>query len=152
MDRLGMSHTIGENPPSPDLGWRVRAASVAKKGLAVCGGLAVLRLLYAVGLGLPCMFHLVTGLWCPGCGATRALVALEHGDLHSAVRNNALLFLLAPILAAKLGIDLFRYIKNGAPPKDGTPWIVLSCALMAVAILFAAARNTPWFAFLAPLP
>ncbi|MGN1205636.1 MAG: DUF2752 domain-containing protein [Eubacterium sp.] len=32
----------------------------------------------------PCLFHLVTGLPCPGCGGTRAFVALLHGDiLHS---------------------------------------------------------------------
>ena len=27
----------------------------------------------------PCAFHLVTGLYCPGCGGTRATVFLMHG-------------------------------------------------------------------------
>lgn len=26
----------------------------------------------------PCMFHMVTGLYCPGCGGTRALIAFVH--------------------------------------------------------------------------
>ena len=28
----------------------------------------------------PCLFHAFTGLYCPGCGATRALHRLVHGD------------------------------------------------------------------------
>lgn len=30
---------------------------------------------------LPCLFQLVTGLYCPGCGGTRAVMYLLHGDL-----------------------------------------------------------------------
>lgn len=28
-----------------------------------------------------CVFHYVTGLYCPGCGGTRAVLALMHGKL-----------------------------------------------------------------------
>src|SRR5215472_13657034 len=37
-----------------------------------------------------CQFHQLTGLHCPGCGATRALYALLHGDLVTALHDNAL--------------------------------------------------------------
>lgn len=30
---------------------------------------------------LPCLFKQVTGLYCPGCGGTRAAVYLLHGEL-----------------------------------------------------------------------
>ena len=46
--------------------------------LVICAGL-----LYAVfvkwsGIAIPCLFHLVTGLKCPGCGVTQMCVALLH--------------------------------------------------------------------------
>ena len=34
----------------------------------------------------PCWFHLITGYFCPGCGGTRAVRALFHGQLLQAVR------------------------------------------------------------------
>ena len=40
------------------------------------------ELIESAGQGIyPCLFHLVTGAYCPGCGGTRALLALLHGRL-----------------------------------------------------------------------
>ena len=30
---------------------------------------------------LPCILHSLTGLYCPGCGGTRAVISLLHGNL-----------------------------------------------------------------------
>lgn len=38
-----------------------------------------------------CLFHAMTGLDCPGCGATRAAYQLLHGHLLRALRDNALI-------------------------------------------------------------
>jgi hypothetical protein len=43
-----------------------------------------------------CVFHDLTGLQCPGCGTTRALHHLLHGDVAGAFRLNAMLFLGLP--------------------------------------------------------
>jgi hypothetical protein len=46
-----------------------------------------------------CVFHELTGLQCPGCGTTRALHHLLHGDLAGALHFNAMLFVVAPFAA-----------------------------------------------------
>jgi hypothetical protein len=43
-----------------------------------------------------CAFHALTGLQCPGCGTTRALHHLLHGDGGGAFRLNAMLFVAIP--------------------------------------------------------
>jgi hypothetical protein len=43
-----------------------------------------------------CAFHSLTGLQCPGCGTTRALHHLLHGDVAGAFRLNAMLFVAVP--------------------------------------------------------
>ena len=45
-----------------------------------------------------CMFHVVTGLDCPGCGALRATHKLLHGDVAAAFALNPLYVLLLPLL------------------------------------------------------
>lgn len=42
----------------------------------------------------PCPFLALTGIDCPGCGGTRATLALLDGDLHRAVDHNLLVLLL----------------------------------------------------------
>lgn len=51
-----------------------------------------------------CVFHELTGLHCPGCGATRALHALAHGQIVRALWCNALL--VALILALPVWLAL----------------------------------------------
>jgi hypothetical protein len=47
----------------------------------------------------PCLFHEITGLDCPGCGAQRALHQLLHGNIIAAFRLNAMFVLSLPIVA-----------------------------------------------------
>ncbi len=47
----------------------------------------------------PCLFHQLTGLDCPGCGAQRALHQLLHGNIIAALRLNAMFVLSLPLLA-----------------------------------------------------
>lgn len=52
------------------------------------------------GVGfLPCPFRTLTGLWCPGCGLTRATHHLFRGDLGQALRFNLFVVLILGGLA-----------------------------------------------------
>ncbi len=56
----------------------------------------------AAGSRFPaCGFHAVTGLWCPGCGLTRATHALLRGDVAGAISRNVFTpFVLTAIVLA----------------------------------------------------
>ena len=66
--------------------------------------------------GFPCLFHLLTGLYCPGCGGTRAVRAMAAGNLRLSFQYHPLVLYTA---AAKnprwyLGHEtLFVYIAAG---------------------------------------
>jgi hypothetical protein len=65
-----------------------------------------------VPMFLPCEFHQLTGLDCPGCGAQRALHQLLHGNLVAAIRLNAMFVLSLPLFAWLGGRFLMRTWKN----------------------------------------
>jgi hypothetical protein len=95
-----------------------------------------------------CLFHALTGLNCPGCGMTRALYALLHGNLRLALKDNALFVVTLGGLAAWGARLIFRKSKNqpatfNVPPKF--IWVFL-----AVAFVFAVLRNLPGFEWLSP--
>ena len=89
-----------------------------------------------------CMFHQLTGLYCPGCGATRALSAMLHGDVKASLHNNLLLF---PLLA----LIVFLLVK----PEISLKRHVMA-AVLAVILAFTVLRNIPAapFTYLAPVP
>lgn len=43
---------------------------------------------------IPCLFHEITNLYCPGCGITRMFLSLFKLDFYQAFRYNPLVFIL----------------------------------------------------------
>lgn len=59
------------------------------------------------------------GIPCPGCGLTRATLALLHGDVHHALAFHPLVLLVAPLVAGialVTALDLLR--DPGRPPRQ----------------------------------
>lgn len=81
--------------------------------LLLLAGLGYAVFCSRTGLMLPCPFHLVTGLLCPGCGVTRMCLALLHLDVAAAWRFNPGLLLLSPLLAGLLFSMALRYVRTG---------------------------------------
>jgi len=112
-------------------------------GAAACG------ILLAVPPGSPhskwlpkCLLHEWTGLYCSGCGATRALSALLHGDVKASLHNNALLIPLCALL-------VFLFVKPSVRIKRP-----VAIAITVIIVLFTVLRNIPIapFTYLAPIP
>lgn len=82
---------------------------------------------------VPCIFHELTGLNCPGCGITRASYSLLHLDLAAAVKFNAffvLTLILVPIYV------IIKVVKRDFELKTSHAYAYLFCM-----IVFTVFRN-----------
>lgn len=90
---------------SPAVGGDAMDAPVATK-LRRLGVVTTPLLMLAVALWMgfvTCPMRVTTGVPCPGCGLTRAMLALLSGDLAEALHWHPLVFLLTPILVFTIG-------------------------------------------------
>lgn len=102
------------------------------------------------GLTLPlpkCPLHQITGLYCPGCGITRAALSLMHGDLWSALRYNPLAIISIPLLILTV---LEQYVKASWIPfkvRSLASSKFFSHIILWVIIGYGVLRNVPIFPF-----
>ena len=122
------------------------------KALAILGaGIAGISFLYVFNpassvLYVPCPFHAMTGLYCPGCGSLRAVHQLLHGHVASAFGLNPLMVLSLPFLGYSFLSYCMVGIQGRSLPKVFVPalfiWIYLG-----VVLLFWIIRNISWYPF-----
>ena len=67
-------------------------------------------------LSIPCPFHAITGLQCPGCGVTRMCLALLRLDVSGAWKANPVLLLLLPLLGGAAGLSCRGVCPPGQRP------------------------------------
>ena len=137
-------------PPSSAAGARPAWLAPAAVGLAGVAAVATVAVVdpNEAGHYPTCPFLAVTGLFCPGCGTLRALHALVHGDLASAVDLNVLTVALLPVLVlAWASWFAFRVGRRPAPLRVPT-WTGTSIAVAVPA--FWLLRNLPFGSVLAP--
>ncbi len=98
------------------------------------------------GFFLVCPFRALTGFTCPGCGSTRGLHALVHGDVVAAFKFNPLLVLSLPFL-------LYAFVRftNAAIQGRRLPGNKLEAkyiwTIFGVLLFFWIFRNTPFYPF-----
>lgn len=107
-------------------------------------GAAVLVLIFWLlgrqGIGIPCLFYRVTGLLCPGCGNSRAALALLRLDIGAALEYN----LLFPLEFFYLGWVILHCCANYLRGKSFSyrpPWIWLDAVTLAAVVLWWILRN-----------
>jgi hypothetical protein len=98
------------------------------------------------GLYIPCIFHLVTGLWCCGCGGTRMFISIFKGNFKQAFYYNQLLFISLPLfIFFYLDLLLSFIIKKEPLYKKVPNWIYY--IYIVILIIFMIIRNIfPYFA------
>ncbi len=103
------------------------------------------------GAGIPCAFYQVTGFYCSGCGASRALRSILHLDFYRAFRYNAIFTVLLPFLAVYFCALGYSYIRFGEDRISGKIPIKIVWVLIIIAVVYGIFRNIPEFSFLAPV-
>ena len=86
---------------------RVQSALI----LAGVGALYALET-QTLGLFVPCPLHLLTGLKCPACGITTAILALLHGEVGAAFAANPGLAFSLPVLGPYLCWLLWGWLRQ----------------------------------------
>jgi Protein of unknown function (DUF2752) len=98
-----------------------------------------------------CILFQYTGKHCPGCGSTRALHSLLHGDLRQALAYN----LFIPFLVPFLGVRALRVWYGAMRRRPAPPWRLptwVTWAFLVCMLTYAVLRNLPFapFNLLAP--
>jgi hypothetical protein len=104
--------------------------------LAAVAGVVVLNELIGwwrgTGGAVLCAFRVATGAPCPGCGGTRAILAMLRGDFAGAVRLNPLVFVVAAAAAVVLVLRLALGLKPVAHLSRRGRWAAVVTILIAV--------------------
>lgn len=120
-----------------------------KGGILLAIGIAYLIFVLITSWRIPCIFYVLGGKFCPGCGITRMCVALARLDIPAAMSHNLLAFFLVPVLLVIFACKAVGFVKTGSwkRSKLETGFYLVAFALC---IVFTVLRNLPAYAYLAP--
>lgn len=109
-------------------------------GAGALAAVAVISVLAQHGLGIPCPVYRLTGLQCPGCGNSRAALALLRLDLKAALGYNLLFPLEFGYLLWVILRICYAYWQTGRfSYRPLRPWI--DAVVLAAVILWGIIRN-----------
>jgi Protein of unknown function (DUF2752) len=119
--------------------------------LATCACAGATAFLYAVdpnrhAVYPQCILYNATGIYCAGCGATRAMHALLHGRVLEALHDNALFIAALPLLlyvVVSYALKAWQAQSWPTIPIDGRKLAWRGGAIVLVMIAFMITRNLP---------
>ena len=92
------------------------------------------------GIGIPCIFHELTGWSCPGCGVTTLIMSITAGRPDLARAANPFLFYTWPLILGFLIWNEVKVIKGKTYKADKIINILLIFYIIAL-IAFGVLRN-----------
>lgn len=131
----------------------VRQNRQARLGMAICAAAAACA--GAVYLffhdphsyPLPCVFNLVTGLYCPGCGTGRASYSILHGRFVDAFCYNPLMMILLPLIGLYIAARTVDWVITGGNHIDKKINMKFLTGVLVVVLIYGVLRNIPVFPF-----
>ncbi|MDY0143023.1 MAG: DUF2752 domain-containing protein [Bacteroidales bacterium] len=72
----------------------------------------ILYIFAEVDILIPCIWHTLFNIRCPGCGLTRAFIHLLSFDFSAAWDANPLIFIVLPGMSFYIIRDFVRFVKN----------------------------------------
>ena len=135
-----MTSTLEPTLNSPPVARPLRAPLLV--GGAFLAGCIVMRAVDPAGGPTICPFKAMTGLDCPGCGATRAVHQLLNGHVMAALDLNVFAVVLLPFAAWWCFAALVRGFGGPSWRAVTIPraWLPLT---IAVVVVFGVVRNLP---------
>ena len=103
---------------------------------AIFSGIVAFRLPF-------CPLASVFGVPCPGCGLTRATLALAHGDVQHALELHPLVLVLAPLFIWAMSSAALGYVLGPRPARPLRRWLT-SRTVTALASLLMVATLGVW--------
>ena len=132
---------------------RLRESRKARIGLAACvvaAACATALYLYLFtprGVPLVCIFNLITGLYCPGCGAGRACYSILHGQFVDAFCYNPLMTLILPFIGLYIAARAVDWVITGGNHIDKRINVKFLTGVLVVVVIYGVLRNIPVFPF-----
>ncbi|MBQ7500166.1 MAG: DUF2752 domain-containing protein [Clostridia bacterium] len=117
--------------------------------IAVCAGVLYFIFIESTSLYIPCVFRLLTGLCCPGCGVSHMISDIAHLRFADAAAENYCAAGLA-VMWALIGI-VYLIFRPESLKKNGKLLKFFLIFSVVILIIFGVVRNIPGATFLKPL-
>ncbi len=137
----------------PRLGTPSRGRRLRGPALAAAGATAFVLAVHVVDPNEPgsyptCPWLLITGTWCPGCGALRATRALTEGDIGTALARNPVTVIAWVAMVIGFANWTFRMWTGRQKKRLAPAWVLYT--LFGALLAFWVLRNVPGWTWLSP--